>query len=143
MSTGPMHSHVARHQPPAVHRRGAALVELAVCLPVLILVVFGTLETCSVIFLKQSLQIASYEAVRVAVREGATSAEAIAAATAILEQRQMEGYNISTTPAEVLNADEGSAVIVRITAPCAPNLTAATSFFASTQLEASTTMAKE
>lgn len=124
-------------------RRGAALVELAVCLPVLILLVFATLETCSAIFLKQTLQIASYEAVRVAVRDGATSAGAISAATQILDDRQIKGYDISIVPAEVEQAEEGTAVVVRITAPCAANLTAATSFFATSDMEGATTMAKE
>ena len=49
-------------------RRGVAAVELAVCLPVIILLVFGAIEASSFIFLKQSLNVAAYEGIRESIR---------------------------------------------------------------------------
>ena len=46
---------------PRVNRRAVATVELAVCLPVLALLVLGSIEAASFIFLKQTLQVAAYE----------------------------------------------------------------------------------
>ena len=42
-------------------RRAVAAVEFAVCLPVIIMLVFGAIEASSFIFLKQSLNVAAYE----------------------------------------------------------------------------------
>ena len=43
------------------------MVELAICLPVLILLLFGTIEACAIIYLNQSLKIAAYEGARVSL----------------------------------------------------------------------------
>lgn len=42
-------------------RRGAAVVEFAVCLPVIIIIVFGAIEAASLLFLKQALIQSAYE----------------------------------------------------------------------------------
>ena len=41
-------------------RRAAAVVELAVCLPLLFTIFFGSIEACNVIFLKQAVTAAAY-----------------------------------------------------------------------------------
>ena len=41
-------------------RRGAALIEFAVTLPLLVLILFATIEACSMVYLQQSLKIAAY-----------------------------------------------------------------------------------
>jgi Flp pilus assembly protein TadG len=45
-------------------RQAAATVELAICLPVVLTIAFGTIDICSVLFLKESLTIAAYEGAR-------------------------------------------------------------------------------
>ena len=42
-------------------REGAAVVEFAVCLPLIVLIVLGTIEAGSLLFLKQTLVQAAYE----------------------------------------------------------------------------------
>ena len=56
--------------------RGVAAAELAVCLPIVVLMVIATIEACSAVFLKQSLTVAAYEGVRTALEEGATAKRA-------------------------------------------------------------------
>ncbi len=51
-------------------RDGVAATELAVCMPVIVLVVLATIESCAMIFLQQSLSIAAYEGARVALAPG-------------------------------------------------------------------------
>ena len=46
------------------------MVEFAVCLPMLMVLMLGSIEATSAIFLKQSLVAAAYEGVREAVGEG-------------------------------------------------------------------------
>ena len=55
-------------------RAGIAVVEFAVCLPILVLVVFGSIEACNAIYLKQAATASAYEAVRVATGTGGTLA---------------------------------------------------------------------
>ena len=52
----------------APSRSGVAAVEFAVCLPVLVVLILGSIECCSMIFLRQSLAIVAYEGLRVAVK---------------------------------------------------------------------------
>ena len=59
------------------NRRGIAAVELAVCLPVIVLLVFGSIEASSFIFLKQSLNVSAYEGIREAIRVGSNNAAAV------------------------------------------------------------------
>ena len=43
------------------NRRGAAMIEFAVCMPIFFMITMGTIETCHMIYVRQSLKIASYE----------------------------------------------------------------------------------
>ena len=49
------------------NKQGAAAVEFAIVLPVFVLILLGSIETCTMIFLQQSLEMAAYEGARVAI----------------------------------------------------------------------------
>ncbi|MCA9065651.1 MAG: pilus assembly protein, partial [Planctomycetaceae bacterium] len=70
-------------------RSGAALVEFALVLPLLLLILMGALETCSMLYLKQTLHIAAYEATRVTLVPNTTSAQVNFAAQQILNDRRV------------------------------------------------------
>ena len=72
-------------------RRGVAAAELAVCLPVVVLLVVATIESCSALFLKQSLTVAAYEGVRTAIEKGSTTANVQTACDQILADRRIQG----------------------------------------------------
>lgn|GEM_PF-2733391 len=61
------------HQRPVRHRSGLAATEFAVCLPILLAIVIGTIEACSMVYLKQSLSVAAYEGARAALRAGGST----------------------------------------------------------------------
>lgn len=123
-------------------RRGTAAVEFAVCLPVIVLLVFGSIEASSYIFLKQSLHVACYEGVREAAKTGATSDGANARAQTILDGRQVNGYEIRF-PNGVEAIDRGDQVICEVTAPTGPNSPLAGDFLANRALTARVVMLKE
>jgi hypothetical protein len=102
-------------------RRGAALVELAVCLPVLVLLVMGVIEACSMIYLRQSLKIAAYEAARVAMVPGSSAGNIEGQAYLILDSRRIRGWSIEVTPADRTTLVPGDFVRVNVSAPCEPN----------------------
>lgn len=111
------------------HRRGAAVVELTLCLPVIAVLTFGTIEACSVIYLKQSLEIAAYEGGRTALRPGATSSEVIADCQQVVTDRGIAGASYLLTPSDILTAPVNSFITIQVTAPCSSNLMGGEWFF--------------
>jgi len=105
----------------ALKRRAVASAELAVCLPVLVLLVFGSIEATCFIFLQQSLQVAAYEGARDACRIDATHAAATARARTILDSRDVQGASIQFIANDIAKLGRGEPVIVEVTAPTRQN----------------------
>ena len=97
-------------------RSGAAVVEFAVCLPVLLLIVFGSIEGASMMFLKQTLVQASYEGAKVAIRTGDQEA-AEKAIKAVAAGRRVKNVRISTSPSNLSDAEPGQLITITVTAP--------------------------
>lgn len=102
-------------------RRGAALVEFAVCLPVIMILILGSMEATSAIFVRQALTTSAYEGIREAIRTGSNSAVATARAQAVLTARQIRSSTIRFTPIDVRSAARGSRVVIEVSAPYAAN----------------------
>lgn len=127
----------------AGHRRGLAATEFAVCLPVLLLVVMGMMETCSMIFLKQSLAVAAYEGAHTAVKPEATAAEVETVCQAILADRRVRDAVVTVTPGNLPGMPVGEYIEVRITAPSENNNMLPLRFFRGKILDASAVVMKE
>ncbi len=102
-------------------RRGAALVEFAVCLPVIMIVLLGSMEACSAIFVRQALTCSAYEGIRAAVKGGAVTSESVARAQAVLDTRGIKNSTIRFEPADVRDADRGTDIVIEVSAPYAVN----------------------
>lgn len=102
------------------------MVELAVILPLFVLIVLGTIEACSMIFLQQSLELAAYEGARVALVPKSKTVNVEAGAKLILDGRRIKGYAVEITPSNFRDQPYGTFIRVRVTASCDAN-----SFFAS------------
>ncbi len=124
-------------------RRGAAVIEFAVCIPVIVLLVLGSIEATSMIFLKQSLHTAAYEGAREAIRTTADPAEATRRAQAILDARFVNGARISFPLGNITSARRGELVAVEVTASSQANSPLAGRFIANRNLTVRTTMVKE
>ena len=109
------------HHRQAKKRSGVATVEFAVCLPVLVLLVFGSIEASSFIFLKQGLAVAAYETTREAVRVGSDSGAASARGQDILNSRGINDASISIPIGEVSEIERGQEIIVEVSAPTSTN----------------------
>lgn len=70
-------------------RRGTAAVEAAFCIPVVVILMLGTLEICSGIFLSESLTVSAYEACRAGIRRNSTADDVYARAVEILAERNV------------------------------------------------------
>ena len=117
--------------------------ELAVCLPVIVLIVFASIEACGMIYLQQSIQTAAYETARFAVTPRSTSDAATARRAQILADRRVAGATFELTPVDVTAAARGTQVVVRVTAPLDLNRIMPDFFFGNQQLQAQVTMLRE
>lgn len=76
-------------------RLGVATVELAFVLPVFIVLVFGSIEICQRLNVKQSALIAAYEACRVATRQISDTASVQSHAETLLTQQNVQGATVT------------------------------------------------
>ncbi len=102
-------------------RLGTATVELAVCLPILVVIGFGSIEATNAIFLKDRLTSAAYEGARAATTPGQTSAGATTVATSVLTQFGISGGSITITPTVTASTATGTQVTVTASAPFGSN----------------------
>ena len=97
-------------------RKGAAVIEFAVCLPVIVLIVLGTIEAGSMLFLKQTLVQAAYEGAKVAVVTGDT-AQVEAIVDAVAAGRNLEDVQVEFSPTDIESLPPGEILTITITAP--------------------------
>lgn len=124
-------------------RKGVAAVEFAVCLPVIVLLVFGSIEASSFIFLKQSLSVAAYEGAREAVRSKASNASATTRAEDVLSARTVNDFQVSFPNGDVTAIERGEKVVCEVTAPTQSNSPLAGQFVTNRVLTARVVMVKE
>jgi Flp pilus assembly protein TadG len=125
------------------NRKGAAVVELAVCLPIIVLLVFASIETCNMIFLRQALNASAYEGVRVAVRPDSTNQKVINRCQAVLDGRGLKETAISINRKNVTNVQPGRPIEVTVSAKCDANSMGPSWFFGGRTLEGQASFVKE
>ena len=121
-------------------RLGVAAAELAVCLPVIVLLVVATVEACSMVFVKQSLTVAAYEGVRTALEKGATFSDVQATCDQILSDRKITGGTVVVNPTDFQTLPPGRYVDVTVSAPCDQNTIVPNGFYRGKNLSATASM---
>lgn len=111
-------------------RSGALTVEVAVCLPVLFMILFGSYELSKANLLNHAAENAAYEAARVGVVPGATPDKCIAQAGRILRSIGVANFNVQVQPSTIARDTATVAVLVEI--PLRDNTIIAPLFFGST-----------
>jgi hypothetical protein len=120
--------------------RGVAAAELAVCLPVVVLIVIATIEACSALFLKQSLTVAAYEGARTTLSDRMTPGSVEAACNQVLNDRKVDGATITTKPTNLASLQPGDFFDITISAPCDKNSVVPTTFYRGRTLQATASM---
>jgi Flp pilus assembly protein TadG len=94
-------------------RRGAAMVEFAIILPVLVMLLFGVIEYGWVFFKAAQVNQAARHGSRIAIRPAATEAEVTAAVAAVMTGAGLgsSGYTVAIGD---LTVDVGEPVEVRV-----------------------------
>jgi len=103
-------------------RRGVEIAELAFALPVFVVLVFGVLECCELLFLKQSLSVAAYEAGRVAARPDTDAEDVTERFNQIVAGRRVNNATLVVS-ADPASLQSGETIQIDVTAPFAGNST--------------------
>jgi Flp pilus assembly protein TadG len=125
------------------NRKGAAVVEFAVCLPVIVLIMLGSIEAANMLFLRQALVQASYEGAKAAVKPDADNASVSLIANQVAEGRRLSGFTVETIPADVASVPQGQLVRVRASAPVDSNSFISGTVIRILNLDAEAVMVKE
>lgn len=112
------------------NRQGAAMVELAVCLPLLMIISFGAIETANAIFLKQIIAQVAYEGARTAAQPDSTVGEIQNCCKAIYTARRIKGVTVTVTPKNLSpSTPKGSIITITVSAPSNANTISPSAYF--------------
>lgn len=125
------------------NRSGLAIVELAVNLPVFVLIVLGTIEATSMIFLQQSLKICAYEGARIALVPNSDESNVTAGCMEILNSRGVTNVGIAVSPNDFQSSPYGTPIRVQVSADCSSNSLFSPWFYVGRTATAEVTMMKE
>ena len=126
--------------PLKTRRSGLAAVEFALTLPLLMILVIGSIEASNAIFLRQAITIAAYETAQIASAFGGTEIEAKKRGNEILKSYQVENFTIAISPPVTAATIPGSKIQVTITAPSNSNSIGPAWFFKDSTFERKFTM---
>jgi Flp pilus assembly protein TadG len=124
-------------------RKGAAVVELAIVLPLFLLIALGTIESCSMMYLSQNLHIAAYEGARASLVPKSITSDVTTAANRILTSRQVKSASIVISPSDFSSLEIGQNIQVTVSAPSDANSPILGMFFIGRTMSASCSMMKE
>lgn len=95
-------------------RLGTAATEMAVSMPLLISLVFGSMEMANAVFLRQSVNMAAYEAAKVITRPGSNEVLARSRCDSVLAVRKVSAYTLSFSPTVTTATPRGTQVTVTL-----------------------------
>ena len=102
---------------PKRFRRAAATVELAVCMPLLMLFICGGIEICQRIMLRQTATLTAYEGLRLAVRRYTTTSMVEARCETILKERGVKDATVVITPASIETQVRNTPINISVSIP--------------------------
>ncbi|TWU51900.1 TadE family protein [Rubripirellula reticaptiva] len=112
---------ISRKHITGIPRVGTAIVELAVCLPVLVMMTLATVEACTMLYVQQTLKTTAFEGARVGIVPGATVENINFQCETLLDSHSINGYAISANPSDPTQLSQGDWLEITITAPFADN----------------------
>ena len=122
-------------------RKGVLTVEVALCLPVLILLLFGCYELTRTSMILHATQSAAYEGARVGIVPGATPDQIEDAAGFVLRTMGVANFQVETIPAVIERDTEQVEVIVRV--PVGENLSLPRLFVENPTFKGTCTLSRE
>jgi len=97
--------------------QAVATVEMAICLPMLVFLVFVSIDTANSIYMKQVITTAAYEGARAGSAHNGTNAQIQNRAQQVLTARRITGGEVTVSSADVSEVERGEAITVTVSAP--------------------------
>ena len=123
-------------------RTGTAAVELALCMPIMVVVVFGTIEACNSIFLKETATSAAYEASKICTGTGGTEYAARLRVDEILSSSEIVEGVLVFDPPLFESWERGKLITATVSIPTSNNLGGIKMFYDGHVLPGRVTMVK-
>lgn len=98
-------------------RQGAAAVEFAILLPVLLLIVFGAVDVCTMIRTQQRLNTVAFESARIAATPDSTMGHIIQQCQLICKENRLVSVSLNTDPVDFTEAESGDWIEVTAAVP--------------------------
>ncbi len=99
-----------RRQP----RSGATLVEMAMCMPILFLILFGCYEFARANMMRHAVQAASYEGARTGITPGATVADVQSSVQFVMSTVGINNFDVVVSPSPIALRSEKVNVSVSV-----------------------------
>jgi Flp pilus assembly protein TadG len=128
---------------PGGSRRGVATIETAVTLPLLAFLTFGSIELSNMMFLRQSMSIASYEGARSATRPGGSQGLAATKIQEVLTARGVASFSVAFNPTITTATPRGTMIQVTVTTPTTSISYAPFRLFSGSTVSSSSTMVRQ
>lgn len=103
-------------------RRGVAATEFAVCLPLMMALVMGVIETSNAIYVQQAITSAAYEAANVASATAGSSVEAGVRAQQVLSSLGIKSATLTFSPTVTSSTPLGTQIVVTCSVPLTANM---------------------
>ena len=123
------------------HRRGVLTVEMAICIPIVFLILMGTLEFSRMNMLRNSIDNAAYEGARRGVVPGATASDCLNTSLSVLTAVGARNASVSVTPPTI--DDNTTQVTVTISVPLSSNSWGPARFLSGATLRSVSTKSRE
>lgn len=124
------------------NRRGAALTELAICLPVLSIITLGAIEAANGIYVRQKLVSVAYDLTRSAAAHGDVGGKLSAKATALFKTYGIKGGSFTISPSNLATVKPGEPIRITVSAPMSRNSIGLTRLYGKIRSSTSLTMTK-
>ncbi len=102
-------------------RSGAAIVEVALTLPILVLICLATIDTCRVIFVRQSAKLAAFECARIGVIPGVTITQVERLCATFMASRSVSQPTVSLSVTDLSLLSKGDLLTVTVRVPANSN----------------------
>ena len=113
----------------AAGRRGAAIVEVALTLPVLVLICLATIDTCRVIFVRQSAKLAAFECARIGIIPGVTKTQIDRLCATFMSNRSISQATVGLSVVNLSTLTKGDLLTVTVTVPANSNALSSSWFY--------------
>lgn len=111
--------HLSRRQKQRQNRGGAAMVEYAICLPILLALLFGLLEFARMTQLQQTARLAAFEGARAGITLNSSTSDVKAAVNHVMSAVAVSTFTTTITPTTL--GYTSPTVTVKVSVPAQAN----------------------